>query len=357
MFYRHRRRSSGRCTDLPAQSARKLTRNLTKRTKHFVRSNFITPNHDITSIKSINLDTSASTSIKSPSSSAPNCQDVIGNLKLSNQIVDGNHRVSSGVADDSNIGGYLSKKAFGQTLSSFANSTPISEKYQFTTTQSDDSAADIKTLNTRLQKASYLKSLISAPESLISGCKKSQTTNRACESSDAGGGAYYLNVGNRTNNLGNGKQALQQIQPQLKPRSPIEYSCGLSNSSKKPTPDSTKNHGSHLKDHPSKFGISANSCDKHSDGKNYSKKSTMSTIQSVSDCDSKPSIISSSATNSNGINSPNQIKRQSNFVCNFGKFNNLPAPKHLVASSLPGLEDRTNRCSSSSDNHSQIDKL
>lgn len=355
MFYRHRRRSSGRCTDLPAQSARKLTRNLTKRTKHFVRSNFITPNHDITSIKSINLDTSTNNSVKSPSSGASNCQNMIGDIKSKNQIVDINHRASNICADDSNIGDYLSKKAFGQTLSSFANSTPISEKYQFISAQVEDSAADIKTLNTRLQKASYLKSLISAPESLLPGCKKSQTSNRTCESSDGGGGAFYLNVRNRSHNLGQGKQTPQQIQHQSKPRSPTEYSCRISNSSKKPACDNTKNHGSPLKDHPASGLVSASACDRYSDGKNYSKKSIMSTIQSVSDCDSKSS--GSNAVNLNEISSPNQTKRQSNFVCNFSKFNNLPAPKHLVASSLPGMDEQRANRGSPSDNHSQIDKL
>lgn len=361
MFYRHRRRSSGRCTDLPAQSARKLTRNLTKRTKHFVRSNFITPSHDITSVKSINLDTSTNTLVTSPGSSALNCQDVVRETTSNKPIVEGNHLASDSAANSS-VGGYLSKKAFGQTLSTFANGTPISEKYQFTTTQSESSSADIKTLNTRLQKASYLKSLVSAPECLLSGCKKS-SSNRAGDSSDSGGGGggggvgveaggAYLNVRNRSNNLGHGNQALQQFQQQLKPRSPTEYSYRLSDSSKKFTCDnSNKKHGSPLKDHPIACGISNSSCDKHSDGKNYSKKSTMSTIQSVSDCDTKSSIGNTVVANGN---SPVLIKRQSNFACNFGKFNNLPAPKQLVASSLHGIEDR-NR--GSSDNHSQIDKL
>lgn len=360
MFYRHRRRSSGRCTDLPAQSARKLTRNLTKRTKHFVRSNFITPSHDITSVKSINLDTSTNTPVTPSGSSALNCRDVVGETTSNNPTFEGNHRASDS-AGNSSVGGYLSKKAFGQTLSTFANSTPISEKYQFTTTQSESSSADIKTLNTRVQKASYLKSLISTPECLLSGSKKTSSI-RAGDSSDGssgggggggvGAGGAYLNVRNRSNNLGQGKQALQQFQQQLKPRSPTEYSYRLSDSSKRLTCDnSNKKHGSPLKDHPIACGIANNSCDKHSDVKNYSKKSIMSTIQSVSDCDTKSSIGNTVVANGN---SPNLIKRQSNFACNFGKFNNLPAPKHLVASSLHGIEDR-NR--GSSDNHSQIDKL
>lgn len=319
MFYRHRRRSVARCTNLPAQSARKLTRNFTKRTKHFVRSGFVTPNHEITSIKSINLEAAANNAVINKN----------GSLGSTRNCQDGGETTTNNPTVEASGGGYLAKKVFGQTLSTFSNGTPTSEKYQFTTTQSEDSAAHIKTLETR---KSHQKP--STPECLFSNGKKSASSNRAGDTLESVAGPYYLNM--RSNIGGLGKQTAPQ-QQQLKPRSPTEYSARLSNSSKKPTCDSSK------KDHTSSCAISISSCDKHSnDMKNYSKKSTMSTIHSISDCDVKPSIANG-ITNRNG-SSPNQIKRQGNFFCEFGKFKNLPAPKHLVAAGLPG-------------NHSQMNKL
>lgn len=359
MIYRHRRRTVGRCADLPGRSARKLTRNLTQRTKHFVRANFVNPN-DVTSIKSINMDSAGNSTSGGPNKKPPGVglkatPAACGNGTNTND----DHPMNNNSASDRV--GYLTKKTFGQSLSTF-NQTPLSEKYHFTTqSSSEDSAADIKTLNTRLQKTSYLKSLISSPECLLLGKSKNKTPVNQAESTDSG--AYYLNVRNKTANSHNmlmsedSKQRARATSPSGGESS--STSChrlvgsSPSSSNKKTNNLSEKSYNTQS----SSNDPLSSSCGKHTNFLS-NRKSIMSTIHSISDDGSKTSAAPQ-------CSSPDQPKSttsgQNSMMSRLGKLNNnLPAPKHLIAAfpiNHPNLDERSNSRQTDTSSGTRIEKL
>lgn len=337
MIYRHKRRSIGRCGDLPTRSPRKLTRNLTQRTKHFVRANFVNPN-DVTSIKSINVDnTNASASGSATKSSALNTTE--GNLN--GQSAD---PMSNPASDACNRVGYLNKKTFGQSLSTF-NNTPMSGKYQFTTqSSSEDSAADIKTLNTRIQKTSYLKTLISSPECFLLGKNKNKPPVNQAESTDSG--AYYLNVRNKNAN-NHGLFSTEHNKRTARPTSPSGGESSSTSCHRLVSDSNTKKSSANQseKSYQTQSSSESLSCGKHSNFP-LNRKSIMSTIHSISDDGSKTSAAAQ-------CNSPSQLKSatsaQAAMLGRLSKLNNnLPAPKHLMAAfPINNLEDLTKQSDSS----------
>lgn len=377
MIYRHRRRSVGRCADLPSRSRL----NLTQRTKHFVRSNFVNPG-DVSSIKSVNGLNSGGSSSSSTTSSSKNIhkRSLTSNSKSSakgkaNNLAD--HQ--KGSSDEVRMGSpattttsnrtsenrYLSKqKPFGQPSLSTFNTNPQSvvgggsDKYHFSSNSSKqsaetvtDSATDIKTLNTRLQKPPYLKSLISTPDCLLWN-KKQQAQSNSSNKSDCdtdAGNAFYLNIRNKHTGLKSVSSPMS------------ETSCKLSPSFKKNqdvvselSHHQRHQYGSPVKEITNQLGASnyrqqaaSETSSKQHAYSNRSRPSTvMSTIHSIRDSDSKSSNSSS----------PTQIKRQVNIQIN--KPNNLPAPKHLVAGgSQLSHHTGANSDETRNSNSNQIDRL
>lgn len=189
------------CSRLPGGRSRL---NLTQRTKHFMRSNFVKPT-DVTSIKSFNIDgkpgdgggitmssrTSSGGGGASGGSSSTNnnltggggvCNNNKNNInsnKTSNQMksrilnqVASSQTCKSAAANNQNsrLATTSSKQLFGngQTLSTFngISSTISSQsdgRYHFTSDASDGHT-DIRTLNTRLQKPSLqTRSIVAEP--------------------------------------------------------------------------------------------------------------------------------------------------------------------------------------------------
>lgn len=372
MIYRHKRRSVGRCADLPSRSRL----NLTQRTKHFVRSNFVNPG-DVTSIKSVNgLDSGGSSS--SPRSiqkrSLPS-QGKVNGLLNGKKSSECEMRIGSPATNSARTASenrYLAKKPFGQPSLSTFNTTPQlvanSDKYHFSSNSSKqssetvtDSATDIKTLNTRLQKPPYLKSLISTPDCLLWN-KRQQAQSNASNRSDCDtetGTAFDLNIRNRPGSrLGAGSKqgGLKGVSSPLM----SDASCKLSPSFKKPDGSETSQHRHHQYGSPSKeiasqlvVGAAGSRqqtpnelATKQSAYSNRSRpSSTMSTIHSIRD---------STDSKSGSSSPPNQIKRQVNMVGRMGKLNNLPAPKHLVVDAMHGGSAAADERNSGSN---QIDRL
>jgi len=189
-------------------------------------------------------------------------------------------------------------QTFTQPMSTFMSSL-AAEKFQYA---AENSATDIKTLNTRLQKPSYLKSLISLPVSTSPETPQCSSANNNGKRQQAdpknvrnlADAAYYMNLRQKSANL------------------PFKQSNVINSNQ-------------------SKLGHSFKklSCDP-SEPKNCFNR--MSTIQSINDGET----ISRSA-------SPNQHKHLQqvilNKACRPAKLQpNSTAPKHLVAHS--NLEDR-----------------
>lgn len=443
MIYRHKRRSVGRCADLPSRSRL----NLTQRTKHFVRSNFVNPG-DVTSIKSVNGinsggSSSSSESIRNNNNSknsrggrltaATNIGKVANLRDRVHQKNSPEMRIGSPATNSTRTGASENrynnlannnnniKKPFGQPSLSTFNTNPqlmganSSDKYHFSSNSSKQSSetvvstdlnTDIKTLNTRLQKPPYLKSLISTPDCLLWNTKRQQhnhqtTQSNASNKSDCfdtdAGNAFYLNIRNQvggasssSTSSGNNNKKQNGLSKTVS-SSPMmmgsDTSCKLSPSFKKPDGSDAGSssvgaahrhqYGTPVKDIASQLGAASNcrliqqastTSELNSKQHAYSNRSrpstTMSTIHSINrDCIDSKSISSSP---------PSQSKqRQVNIVGRMlgGKLNNLPAPKHLVAGAMhnnnsSNINNNNNNNASGERNHSsssnsnnQIDRL
>lgn len=202
LIYRYRRRSMGRCSNLAGRSRL----NLTQRTKHFVRSNFVNPN-DVSSIKSINLSAGSSTLKTSTGTestiSGESGKGGRGESRVHNQPLNVDRYTTTKSFGNGNGNGVV---GLGKCLSTFnANSMATDAKYHGHHHHEQEPATDIKTLNTRAQKQSYLKSLISAPTADTNKTKRSSggTTDAAAASADSN----YLNIKQRYSGGGGGASA------------------------------------------------------------------------------------------------------------------------------------------------------
>lgn len=172
----------GRCSNLAGRSRL----NLTQRTKHFVRSNFVSPS-DVSSIKSINLSSDSST-LKAAAGEIKESQAASGKGRIRES---GPTRLNSGAER------YTATKSFaggGKCLSTFNGNSAANEKCH-DRGHHDEPATDIKTLNTRLQKPSYLKSLISSPAAAAAASESRKKRPSNADGIPAGApGSHYLNI-------------------------------------------------------------------------------------------------------------------------------------------------------------------
>lgn len=178
MVYRLKRRSRAKCNGPPSRRSRM---NLSQRTERFKRS----------SLSSSNGGTSSS---GLESAQTPTLMEQKGSLsgaKLRNHnTMTANGRIVVQSANDIRHNICTADVAPTNSFTTFTGNSPF-EKYP-QTSELSSSGPDIRTIHTRLQKTSYLKSLISPPECLLSGKKpfatvKDKYSNNSC----------YLNVKQR----------------------------------------------------------------------------------------------------------------------------------------------------------------
>lgn len=273
-----------------------------------MRSNFVSPN-DVTSIKSLNSDNHLATVGCSGDNGRPaNGSPANGTLRKNDNVYCRNNEPAGPEdlgADCRASGNYTSKKTLGQSLATF-NGASSSSSSQFSTSQEESFGTDIKTLQTKLQKPSYLKTLVYSPECLLTNKKQQpQRTGKLPEPSSS-----YLNMRNRIGQL----SSQQRGSP-----------GGDSNLSiKKLNPVAPKLHNN------PKYA---------DDFKHQSDK--MSTIRSVGNTAEIKAAIEA------GISQDNKKPQR---VDMFG--GKLPSPKHLVAVPNSIGLDR-----SKSPDSSQIDRL
>lgn len=192
IIYKYKRRSSSGCSRLPGRSRL----NLTQRTKHFMRSNFVRPT-DVTSIKSFNITSNVDTSSQSKASSADSQGSNTNNLvkNVSKRLQNGalmnssdNRRLQ---ASSSSRQQHVSKQLFGPALSTFngASSTlsSQSDRYHFTEL---DNRADIRTLNTRIKPITQVKSPIEKHNPNPHQSSKHLVNRQVKQTNDA----CYLNI-------------------------------------------------------------------------------------------------------------------------------------------------------------------
>lgn len=179
-----------------------------QRAKHFARSNLVGQN-EATSIKS--LDRCANANLQAQADGHQGKKSVLEQVnELTNKTRTGGP--SSRWAAAAHLGSVKLCTAGANTKQSMSTfSVHVqnpADKYQLTTDESvTSSGADIKTLNTRLQKASYLKSLIAPAVGLCNQANKKQQVSgtRRAELISGGGGikgprdggssvASYLNL-------------------------------------------------------------------------------------------------------------------------------------------------------------------
>lgn len=211
LIYRRRRviRSSGpsSATEAPnadscsgPYSSNRGRLNLAQRTKHFMRSNFATPNNQPTSLKSLSLyDTNGSNNNSDAvSDDGKKLQRLSnGNCKLNQTDSAGTNKISSHGPQCSSSNKFFSASRWATKNKSSVNPKGLasfngaiqsdmdndlsscshhhSHHSHLNHHHSVESAPPIRTLNTRTQKASYLKSLISAPSSAAAAAEGNHT--------------------------------------------------------------------------------------------------------------------------------------------------------------------------------------
>lgn len=174
MIYRLRRRSTARCSGNIAESSRL---NLTQRTKSFLRSNFVSP--------------PPSSSIKCLNSQRVEAKGIAGSSNANKPANVGVCSGANGVSENGDRVGRATKMVANNKsnhersqLSTFGNAN-LSRGQLDCDLDMDKMAAsdnsDIRTLNTRIAKPSYLKSLISS-----SGTKR-QNTNTNTNTNNGNG--------------------------------------------------------------------------------------------------------------------------------------------------------------------------
>lgn len=320
----------GRCVDLPPKSRL----NLTQRTKRFLFNNFKSTNQEVASIKSINLNITDGTNNLANESSPKSNGGSEGGDGGCKALINGNTVTKNNRTDRISV-----TQTFGLApMSTFAN-TPSS---QFT----DNTASDIKTIKTRLQKPSYLKSLISTHECPVKLATdhKLQHAQKEKSKSDA---SCYLDIKHKSPNSSSHLKLQKSSRSPNGDRNRPSHSFSKKISSAHCDVHKQNYNFAFAKPAPSELSFS----DRISiDSRLHSDR--MSTIHSIDDTsDSKSNMLSTCEAHG-------PFKRASNISCRATKLSNLMAPKHLMAPQLghsassSGLETSRNRNDSS-----QIDRL